>query len=89
MGSLDAPGSLEGMMKGSKPAAGTFALYVDGMRTNDELVPETLKEMSSSDVEALEVYKGPSELPMEALGDACSAIYIWTRRSQGSVLRAP
>lgn len=65
---------------GSKPNVGTFALYIDGIRTARDLIPETLKDLSTADVEAMEVYRGPSELPAEALGDACAAVFIWTRR---------
>ncbi len=31
-------------------------------------------------VAAIEIYKGPATMPAEALGNACAAVYIWTRR---------
>lgn len=72
---------------GGSGNVGTFALYVDGMRTSPGLIPETLKELSTAEIEALEVYRGPAELPAEAMGDACAAVFIWTRRTAGRTVR--
>jgi TonB-dependent Receptor Plug Domain. len=59
---------------------GVLALYVDGTRVQPrEDIPSLLGSLRPSDIEAVEVYRGPSEVPIEALGDACAAIYIWTR----------
>ncbi|MES2176670.1 MAG: Plug domain-containing protein [Gemmatimonadota bacterium] len=52
-------------------------LYVDGQRASEPF--ETLSNMKPRDVEAMEVYRGASQLPMEARGDGCAAIFIWTR----------
>lgn len=60
------------------------ALFVDGMRIGE---PGTfLMQLKAADVEAFEVYRGPAQLPQEAMGDACGAIYIHMRYSVGSVL---
>jgi hypothetical protein len=40
-----------------------------------------------NDVEAMEVYTSPSQLPQEAMGNSCAAIFIWTRYTSGSVLK--
>jgi hypothetical protein len=62
----------------------TVQVFVDGMRVSEPFV--TLASLTAGDVEAMEVYRGVSELPMEAAGDGCAAIFIWTRYTPGSVL---
>jgi hypothetical protein len=52
-------------------------LFVDGHRMSDIKV---MDDIAPGDIEALEVYQGASELPAEAKGDACFAIYIWLKR---------
>lgn len=37
-------------------------------------------EFHDNDIEAIEVYRGPGSLPPEAVGNACAAIFVWTRR---------
>ena len=44
-----------------------------------EATPEVLGQLHRGDVEAMEVYRGTSELAAEAVGDGCAAVYIWTR----------
>ena len=51
-----------------------IAWFVDGLRVSG------MPELSDEDIEAIEVYTGPSRLPPEAVGDACGAVYVWTRR---------
>jgi hypothetical protein len=58
-------------------------LYVDGVRIDTASVRQVLGEFYLGDIEALEVYRGVSELPPEAVGDACAAIFIWTRFGPG------
>jgi hypothetical protein len=48
--------------------------FLDGLRVS------TMPELSDEDIEAIEVYTGPSRLPPEAVGNACGAVYVWTRR---------
>jgi hypothetical protein len=62
----------------------TVQVFVDGMRVSEPFV--TLASLTANDIEAMEVYRGVSELPMEAAGDGCAAIFIWTRYTPGSVL---
>lgn len=52
----------------------SVAWFLDGLRT---ATPPNLRD---DDVEAVEVYRGSSALPAEAIGDACAAVFIWTRR---------
>lgn len=61
-------------------------VFVNGLETgpNTSLL---LKEFHVNDIEAMEVYTGPSQLPPEAMGNACGAIFIWTRYASGSVLK--
>ena len=54
------------------------AWYVDGMRISGELAGI---DLNLAGIEAMEVYRGSSSLPAEAIGNACAAIYIWTRRA--------
>lgn len=59
-------------------------LLIDGVRINNESAAYLIGSISAADIEGLEVYRGPSELPVDVMGDACIAIYVWTRgaRSQ-------
>ncbi len=50
--------------------------FVDGVRLRDI---SALSYITPSQVEAVEVYQGPAQLPAEARGDACFAIFIWLR----------
>ena len=40
---------------------------------------EILQQFDLNTVEAIEIYKSVSGMPAEARGDACAALYIWTR----------
>jgi hypothetical protein len=56
--------------------------YVDGFRlpgNSSTDVSRNLSLINPADVEAIEVYRGPSELPADFMADACAAIVIWTR----------
>ncbi|MEX1185355.1 MAG: carboxypeptidase regulatory-like domain-containing protein [Gemmatimonadaceae bacterium] len=66
----------------SGPAYTWFAVFVDGQR----LGLDVLGELKTSEIETIEVYRGASQLPIEAVGDACAAVFITTRYSPGSVL---
>jgi hypothetical protein len=65
---------------------GTVAFYVNGARVDSLAAKETLGEFDLGEIEAIEVYRGISELPPEALGDACAAIFIWTRFGPGELI---
>lgn len=71
--------------KNSDPGYAWFALYIDGQRIRGEPM-EILGNLQTSEVETIEVYRGPSQLPLEAMGDACAGVFITTRFSPGSVL---
>jgi len=45
---------------------------------------EVLGNLSTNEIETVEVYRGASQLPLEAMGDACAAMFITTRFSPGS-----
>lgn len=70
---------------GASPGYGWFALYIDGHRIRGDPM-EILGTLSTTEVETIEVYRGPSQLPLEAMGDACAAMFITTRYTPGSVL---
>lgn len=55
------------------------AVHVDGHQLSSRDAVDFLDGMKAVEVEAMEVYQGPSQLPAEARGNACAAIYIWTR----------
>jgi hypothetical protein len=59
----------------SSSAGGNKVLwFVDGHQV------QTAPDVRDQDVEAVEVYRGSSALPAEAIGNACAAVFIWTRR---------
>jgi hypothetical protein len=51
-------------------------LFIDGHHMAGILA---LEDIHPGDIEAIEVFQGASELPAEAKGDACFAIYIWLK----------
>jgi carboxypeptidase family protein/TonB-dependent receptor-like protein len=56
------------------------AVFVDG-----QYIPESTDELSAinpAQIEAIEIYKGPSELPADARGRGCGAIYLWLRNGR-------
>jgi hypothetical protein len=59
------------------------ALYLDGIRVDTISLRQTIAELDLSDIEAVEVYRGVSELPLEAMGNACAALFVWTRFGPG------
>ncbi|HEX8724499.1 MAG TPA: carboxypeptidase-like regulatory domain-containing protein [Gemmatimonadaceae bacterium] len=59
------------------PRLGSPLQMNSGGPTEDPL--EVVRSMHLQNVEAIEVYETASSLPPDAVGDACGAIYIWTR----------
>jgi len=51
-------------------------IFIDGHLTKGV---EELDLIDPSQIEGLEVYQGAGELPAEAIGQACFAIFIWLR----------
>lgn len=78
-------GNMAAIARGqSKQETPTAILFLDGQRLSPEVSREIIGDLALSDIEAVEVYNGPAELPLEAMGDACSAIYVWTRFGPGA-----
>jgi len=70
--------SMRPVGKGETSFTGT-QIYVNGSRLDWRTAGEVLASFHADDIEGMEVYRGPSELPVDAVGDACAAIFIWTR----------
>lgn len=70
---------------GGDSGYGWFAVFLDGQRLRADPM-DVLGELNTSEIETIEVYRGTSQLPIEAMGDACAAVFITTRYSPGSVL---
>lgn len=51
-------------------------VFIDGMDVGDA---SELTSVNPAQIEAMEIYKGPAELPAAARGKGCAAIFIWTR----------
>lgn len=68
--------SIVGMDRSESSSAGGSKVlwFVDGQQV------QTTPDVRDQDVEAVEVYRGSSALPAEAIGNACAAVFIWTRR---------
>lgn len=58
---------------------GGVAVYVDGMRAMGG--QDVLSFYGPNDIEAIEIYRSVAELPPEAVGDGCAAVFIWLRRT--------
>lgn len=64
-----------------------FSLFINGRRiTGGVAAMQTLGQLRTDEIETIEVYRGPSQLPVDAVGDACAAVFITTRFTTGSVL---
>lgn len=59
-----------------RDGASAVAYFLDGIQTTDGV----FALLSDTDIEALEIYKGPASMPAEAAGSGCAAVFIWTRR---------
>lgn len=55
--------------------AQSIAWYLDGFRVI------AMPDLMDSEIEAIEVYRGASQLPADAVGNSCGAIFVWTRRA--------
>ena len=58
------------------------AVWIDGQKWRDPASAYT--EIQGNDLEVVEVYKGPAEVPGEFLDSAasCGAVIVWTRRGR-------
>lgn len=52
-------------------------VFIDGMRQKEVTM---LYELIPTQIEAIEIYQGAAEMPAEAKGNACFAIFVWLRR---------
>jgi hypothetical protein len=52
-------------------------VFVDGQFASNGT--DRLEEINPAEIEAIEIYKGPSQLPAIARGKGCGAIFIWLR----------
>ena len=66
------------------PADQLLAVFLDGQRVGLDV----LEELATSEIETLEVYRGPTQLPLEAMGNACAAVFVTSRYTPGSVLNS-
>ena len=84
---LDGPHVRIARCVGSSMRSGgkTLAVFVDGQRLGTGGL-EFLADLKTNEIETMEVYRGPTQLPLEAMGDACAAVFITTRYTTGSVL---
>jgi hypothetical protein len=51
-------------------------LFIDGFHVKGL---STLQDINPSQIEAIEVYQGAAQLPGDAKGNACAAIYVWLK----------
>lgn len=67
---------------------GWLSVFIDGQRIGrgGQGQIQLLAQLKADDIETMEVYRGPTQLPLEAIGDACAAVFITTRYTTGSVL---
>jgi len=73
-----APLPVGGTAGGTGSARSAVGVYVDGFKVLGD-PGEALSMINPADVEAIEVYRGVSELPAEFMSDDCAAIVIWTK----------
>jgi hypothetical protein len=69
------------------PLACYVAVYLDGVRlwAPGQTNPPNLDTFSIVSLEAVDVYRGPSEAPIQfqTTGSACGALLLWTRTGDG------
>lgn len=67
----------------SFPAACYFAIYLDGVRfwVPGSTNPPNINDFRVRELEAIEVYRGPAEVPMQYQngGTVCGVVLLWTR----------
>lgn len=77
--------SVAGIARGnSYQETPTAIVFLDGHKMGKETSRTLLGELRIADIEAVEIYNGPAELPLKAMGDACAAIFVWTRFGPGA-----
>ena len=66
-----------------------LSVFVDGLKIwefGDDRQPPDVSGITTGELEAVEVYRGPSEVPMafDAVGAECGVIVLWTRTGDGA-----
>ena len=61
----------------SNGASEAVQVFVDGQFAYDGT--DRLEHINPAEIEGIEVYKGPSQLPAIARGKGCGAIFVWLR----------
>jgi hypothetical protein len=69
------------------PKACYLAIYLDGVRIwapGDILTPPNMDEFQLRQLQAIEIYRGPAETPMQyqMTGGSCGAIVFWSRTGE-------
>lgn len=54
-------------------------VFIDGFRVRGL---GTLSRINPGEIEAIEVYQGAAQLPAEARGNACAAIFVWLKQDR-------
>jgi len=64
---------------------GQISVWIDGWKQRSSInggaaaIGELVDRLTPAQVEMIEVYTGPAQMPAEFLDDSCAAIAIWTR----------
>lgn len=53
-----------------------ISIFINGHRVGRG---DQLNSINPSEIEAMEVYRSPAELPPEARGEGCGAVFVWLR----------
>ncbi len=66
---------------GAQAMGGGGAHYATTLDVSSNSGPgpfDNVRDMPAAEIEGIEVYPSPSSLPVEAMGNACAAIFVWT-----------
>ena len=80
------PSGVDPNPRGSVSSGGSspVAFYYNGVPVDTATGRRMIAELDLGEIEAIEVYRGVSELPLEAMGNTCAAIFVWARFGPGS-----
>jgi Carboxypeptidase regulatory-like domain len=80
------PGDLACSLGGAFEVACYLSIWLDGAPIWRPGIPDPpdVDQFTVAGIEAIEVYNGPSQTPIQYLGtgSSCGAVLLWTRRSQ-------
>jgi Carboxypeptidase regulatory-like domain/TonB-dependent Receptor Plug Domain len=85
-GSGRLPSGVDPNPRGSVSSGGwsPVAFYYNGVPVDTATGRRMIGELDLGEIEGVEVYRGVAELPLEAMGNTCAAIYVWTRFGPGT-----